>query len=155
MPYSLTPFCDMLSKRDKAVSVSMPAKEGTFMVKNISPHKAKHTPGETVYERYLRTEELLSLQKPEDELAHHDELQFQIVHQVFELWWKETAFELNTIRTLMQGYNVPSALRLLQRVIQIQHLMLSNLRMLETMSLGDFHGFRIVLADGAVTDSAG
>ena len=81
------------------------------MVKNITPHKAKHMPGETVYERYLRTEELLSLQKPESELTHHDELQFQIVHQVFELWWKETAFELNTIRALLQEYNVPSALR--------------------------------------------
>ena len=89
------------------------------MVKNITPHKAKHMPGETVYERYLRTEELLSLQKPEDELTHHDELQFQIVHQVFELWWKETTFELSTIRTLLQEYNVPPALRLLQRVIQI------------------------------------
>src|SRR5256886_12647708 len=145
----------MLSKRDNVVSVSMPKKEGTFMVKNITPHKAKHMPGETVYERYLRTEELLSLQKPESELTHHDELQFQIVHQVVELWWKETAFELNTIRILLQGYNVPSALRLLQRVIQIQHLMLSNVRMLETMSPWDFHGFRKVLADGAGTDSPG
>jgi len=126
-----------------------------FMVKNITPHKAKHAPGESVYERYLRTEELLSLQKPENELAHHDELQFQIVHQVFELWWKETAFELNTIRRLLQEYNIPPALRLLQRVIQIQHLMLSNLRMLETMSPWDFHGFRKVLADGAGTDSPG
>jgi len=125
------------------------------MVKNITAHKAKHGPGETVYERYLRTEELLSLQKPEGELAHHDELQFQIVHQVFELWWKETAFELNTIRSLLQQYNIPPALRLLQRVIQIQHLMMSNLRMLETMSPWDFHGFRKVLDDGAGTDSPG
>src|SRR6266536_3893211 len=145
----------MLSKRDNVVSVSMPEKEGTLMVKNITPHKAKHMPGETVYERYLRTEELLSLQKPESELTHHDELQFQIVHQVFELWWKETAFELNTIGALLQEYNVPSALRLLQRVIQIQHLMMSNLRMLETMSPWYFHGFRKVLADGAGTDSPG
>ena len=122
------------------------------MAKNIAPYKAKHTPGETVYERYLRTEELLALQKPEGELAHHDELQFQIVHQVFELWWKETAFELNTIRTLLQVYNVPPVLRLVQRVIQIQHLMMSNLRMLETMSPWDFHGFRKVLDDGAGTD---
>ncbi len=125
------------------------------MVKNITPHKAKHAPGESVYERYLRTEKLLSLQKPENELAHHDELQFQVVHQVFELWWKEAAFELRTIRTLLKEYNVPPALRLLQRVIQIQHLMLSNLRMLETMSPWDFHGFRKVLADGAGTDSPG
>ena len=125
------------------------------MAKNITPHKARRAPGETVYERYLRTEELLSLQKSESELVHHDELQFQIVHQVFELWWKEAAFELKTIRTLLQEYNVPPALRLLQRVIQIQYLMMGNLRMLETMSPWDFHGFRKVLDDGAGTDSPG
>jgi len=125
------------------------------VAKNITPHKARRAPGETVYERYLRTEELLSLQKSESELVHHDELQFQIVHQVFELWWKEAAFELKTIRTLLQEYNVPPALRLLQRVIQIQYLMMGNLRMLETMSPWDFHGFRNVLDDGAGTDSPG
>ena len=125
------------------------------MAKNITPHKARRVPGETVYERYLRTEELLSLQKPESELTQHDEMQFQIVHQVFELWWKETAFELKTIRSLLQEYNVPPSLRLLQRVIQIQYLMMSNLHMLDTMSPWDFHGFRKVLDDGAGTDSPG
>ncbi len=125
------------------------------MAKNITPHKTRRAPGETVYERYLRTEELLSLQKPENELAHHDELQFQVVHQVFELWWKETAFELKTIRALLQEYNLPPALRLLQRVIQTQYLMMSNLHMLDTMSPWDFHGFRKVLDDGAGTDSPG
>jgi len=118
-------------------------------------HTAKHAPGQSVYERYLRTEELLSLQKPEQELAHHDELQFQVVHQVFELWWKESAFELRTIRTLLQQFNLPPALRLLQRVIRTQHLMLDNLHMLETMTPWDFHGFRKVLGDGAGTDSPG
>src|SRR6266851_745397 len=142
------------SKRDNVVSLYIPEKEGIFMVKNITSHKAKHAPGETVYERYLRTEELLSLQKPEEELAHHDELQFQIVHQVFELWWKEAFFELRTIRQLLQTFSLPPALRLMQRVVQIQHLMLANLRMLETMSPWDFHGFRAVLADGAGTDKS-
>src|SRR5207245_11368094 len=104
------------------------------MVKHMSPHVSKHAPGQSVYERYLRTEELLSLQKPESELAHHDELQFQVVHQVFELWWKEAAFELGTIRSLLQEFNVPPALRLMQRVIAIQHLMLQNVLMLDTMS---------------------
>jgi len=125
------------------------------MVKNIAPHKAKYAPGESVYERYLRTEELLALQKPESELTHHDELQFQIVHQVFELWWKESAFELRTIRTQLQQFNIPPALRLLDRVIKTQYLMLDNLRMLETMMPWDFHGFRKVLGDGAGTDSPG
>ncbi|HEX7733904.1 MAG TPA: tryptophan 2,3-dioxygenase family protein [Ktedonobacteraceae bacterium] len=117
--------------------------------------KPRHVPGQSVYEKYLRTEELLSLQKPEEQLAHHDELQFQVVHQVFELWWKEAFFELRTIRQLLQESQLPRALRLMQRVVQIQHLMLANLRMLETMSPWDFHAFRQVLADGAGTDSPG
>ena len=125
------------------------------MVKNITHHPPKHAPGQSVYERYLRTAELLSLQKPENELTHHDELQFQVVHQVFELWWKETAFELRTIRTYLQQYNLPPALHLMQRVIRIQFLLLENLRMLETMSPWDFHNFRKVLEDGSGTDSPG
>lgn len=125
------------------------------MMANKMHARSGHMPGQTVYEKYLRTEELLSLQKPEEQLVHHDELQFQVVHQVFELWWKEADFELRTIRELLQAFTVPQALRLMQRVVQIQHVMLANLRMLETMSPWDFHGFRLVLADGAGTDSPG
>ncbi|OLB65071.1 MAG: hypothetical protein AUH94_01175, partial [Ktedonobacter sp. 13_2_20CM_2_54_8] len=76
-------------------------------------------------------------------------------HQVFELWWKETTFELHSIRTLLQQFNLPPAIRLLQRVIRTQFVLLENLRMLETMSPWDFHEFRKVLADGAGTDSPG
>jgi len=125
------------------------------MARHISSHPTRHAPGQSVYERYLRTEELLSLQKPESELLHHDELQFQIVHQVFELWWKESAFELRTIQSLLREFNLPPALHLLQRVIRTQYLLLDNLRMLETMTPWDFHGFRKTLGDGAGTDSPG
>jgi tryptophan 2,3-dioxygenase len=121
----------------------------------MTPHKAKHLPGESTYERYLHVPELLKLQKPEPELAHPDEMQFQVVHQVFELWWKESAFELRRIRSLLGEPNLPLALRLMQRVIATQHLMLANMRMLETMSPWDFHAFRLVLDDGAGTDSPG
>ncbi len=124
------------------------------MVKHVHTRPGR-VPGQSVYEKYLRTEELLELQKPEEQLVHHDELQFQVVHQVFELWWKEAFFELRTIRQHLQTFSLPPALRLLQRVIQIQHVLLANLRMLETMSPWDFHGFRTVLADGAGTDSPG
>ena len=122
---------------------------------NNTQTRSRRVPGQSVYEKYLRTEELLALQKPEEQLVHHDEMQFQVVHQVFELWWKEAHFELRTIRQHLQDFNIPPALRLMQRVIQIQHLMLANLRMLESMSPWDFHGFRLVLADGAGTDSPG
>jgi tryptophan 2,3-dioxygenase len=124
------------------------------MAYNTQP-ESRRASGETVYERYLRTTELLSLQKPEKELAHHDELQFQVVHQVFELWWKEASFELRTVRQLLQESAVHQAVHLMRRVVEIQHLLLANLRMLETMSPWDFHGFRTVLADGAGTDSPG
>ena len=122
---------------------------------NNTQTRSRRVPGQSVYEKYLRTEELLALQKPEEQLVHHDEMQFQVVHQVFELWWKEAHFELRTIRQHLQDFNIPPALRLMQRVIQIQHLMLATLRMLENMSPWDFHGFRLVLADGAGTDSPG
>ena len=126
------------------------------MVKHItSPHRARHLPGESTYERYLRIPELLTLQKPEEELANHDELQFQVVHQVFELWWKETAFELRSISSLLQQNNLLLALKLMQRVIATQHVLLANLRMLETMTPWDFHAFRLLLGDGAGTDSPG
>src|SRR5207237_608539 len=45
-------------------------------------------PGGSDYERYLRTDELLSLQKTAEEQAHRDELLFQVVHQSSELWLK-------------------------------------------------------------------
>jgi tryptophan 2,3-dioxygenase len=127
------------------------------MARHITTPKAKHRPGESTYERYLRVPELLSLQKPEEELAHHDELQFQVVHQVFELWWKESAFELRSISSLLHEPepNLPLAIKLMQRVIATQHLMLANMRMLETMTPWDFHAFRIKLGDGAGTDSPG
>src|SRR5213593_2496256 len=44
--------------------------------------------GASDYERYLRTDELLSLQKTEEERSHHDELLFQTAHQSSELWLK-------------------------------------------------------------------
>lgn len=122
-----------------------------------TPHTPDHAlePQKSMYERYLHTDELLSLQTPHETLTHHDELQFQIVHQVFELWWKETAFELQSIQQLLQQHNLPYVLRLLQRVIRTQHLLLENLRMLETMTPWEFHEFRKVLANGAGTDSPG
>ena len=53
-------------------------------------------PGASDYERYLRTDELLALQKTADERAHHDELLFQITHQSSELWLKLGSTEIDT-----------------------------------------------------------
>src|SRR5258708_34958549 len=77
--YTFPCYYSYVDEGNKAVSKnhSREGKGNKPMVKHMKPHAAQHESGQTVYERYLRTEELLSLQKPEAELAHHDELQFQ------------------------------------------------------------------------------
>lgn len=107
------------------------------------------------YEMYLRTAELLSLQKPPEEMSHHDELQFQVVHQTFELWWKEAAHDLSAVRRYIQRGDYFEAARLLRRVVQIKQLLLQVLAMLETMTPWDFLTIRSGLGHGSGIDSPG
>ncbi|HEY7349687.1 MAG TPA: tryptophan 2,3-dioxygenase family protein [Ktedonobacterales bacterium] len=107
------------------------------------------------YETYLRTEELLNLQKHPEQMSHHDELQFQVVHQTFELWWKETAHELGAVRRLLQSGDYLEAARLLRRAAQIERLLLHVLAMLETMTPWDFLTIRSGLGHGSGMDSPG
>ena len=57
--------------------------------------------GASDYERYLRTDELLSLQKSAEEFLHPDEMTFQVVHQASELLLKGVAWELERARVLI------------------------------------------------------
>ncbi len=107
------------------------------------------------YELYLRTDELLSLQKPPEAMLHHDELQFQIVHQTFELWWKEIAHDLGEVKRLLQSSKYFEAARLLRRAVQAKQLLLSVLAMLETMAPCDFLTIRAGLGNGSGMDSPG
>src|SRR5205823_3186197 len=72
-------------------------------------------PGGSDYERYLRTDELLSLQKGEEERAHHDELLFQVVHQSSELWLKLAWNEVEQATERLEQGEIAPALRLLRR----------------------------------------
>lgn len=109
----------------------------------------------TDYERYLRTDELLALQKTPDEMAHRDELLFQTVHQSSELWLKFACFEVETATELASTGRTPQALRLLRRAGDAMNIVTSNLHMLEHMSPWDYHTFRRVLGHGAGFDSPG
>ncbi|MBZ5573813.1 MAG: tryptophan 2,3-dioxygenase, partial [Acidobacteriia bacterium] len=57
--------------------------------------------GNSDYERYLHTDELLSLQKSPEELLHQDEMTFQVIHQSSEVLLKGVTFELGRARTLI------------------------------------------------------
>src|SRR5947199_9187452 len=72
-------------------------------------------PGGSDYERYLRTDELLSLQKGPDEWVHRDELLFQTVHQSSELWLKHAWVEVEEATRLVEARDLAGALRLLRR----------------------------------------
>src|SRR5271170_2945134 len=58
--------------------------------------------GNSDYERYLRTDELLSLQKSDQELLHKDEMTFQVIHQSSEILLKGVAFELGRARAFIE-----------------------------------------------------
>src|SRR5258706_445621 len=74
-------------------------------------------PGATDYERYLRTDELLALQKTPEQMAHRDELLFQTIHQSSELWMKLACFELETALSYIEANALAQATRLVRRAV--------------------------------------
>src|SRR6185437_5622264 len=72
-------------------------------------------PGASDYERYLRTDELLALQKTPEEMVHRDELLFQTVHQSSELWLKLAGFETEEAIARIGEDDLVLAVRLLGR----------------------------------------
>ncbi len=105
------------------------------------------------YADYLHLNKLLSSQSPRsEELGRpaHDEMLFVIVHQVYELWFKQILHELHSVVTVFgQDYvdekHVGTAALRLERITEIQKLLIDQLRVLETMTPLDFLEFRDVL----------
>ncbi|MBI4261486.1 MAG: tryptophan 2,3-dioxygenase [Actinobacteria bacterium] len=97
---------------------------------------------ELTYGGYLRLPDLLSLQTLLSDPPAHDELLFIVVHQAYELWFREMVFELETVRDLMASGNLTRARHYLERVHAIERLMVEQIAVLETMSPQDFMEFR-------------
>src|ERR1700721_793498 len=75
--------------------------------------------GATDYERYLRTAELLALQKSPTELLHKDEMTFLVVHQSSELLMKGAAFELDRATEPLEQPDYGTSTRLIRRAISL------------------------------------
>jgi len=112
-------------------------------------------PGASDYERYLRTDDLLSLQKAPDEWVHRDELLFQTVHQSSELWLKLAWNEIEEAARLVDDDDLAAANRLLRRAIDCYKLVTAALDMLEHMSPWEYTEVRKVLGHGSGFDSPG
>ena len=112
--------------------------------------------GASDYERYLRTDELLALQKTADEWVHRDELLFQTVHQSSELWLKLASHEVEVAAEHLARDEIPPALRLLRRSALCLAYITNQLEMLEQMSPWEYTRFlRPALGHGSGFDSPG
>ncbi len=101
----------------------------------------QHAPKLT-YGTYLKVPELLGLQHIRSEPAHHDELLFILSHQVYELWFKQILHEVGQINRYLDGDHPLQAVQLLGRVQKIQHLLIEQIPVLETMFATNFVQFR-------------
>jgi tryptophan 2,3-dioxygenase len=111
--------------------------------------------GPTEYEKYIRTGELLSLQKPEDRLTCHDEMQFQIVHQAAELWMKLVAFEIGHLAEMLGADLGAQAATTLDRIARVQRILIQQLDLLDTMSPKAYMTVRSGLGRGSGQESPG
>ncbi len=103
------------------------------------------------YADYLELDKLLHAQHPrsgdENEPPAHDEMLFIIVHQVYELWFKQIIHELKSLQYLFQDHHVNDnhlglAISRLERIIEIQKLLIQQMTVMETLSPLDFLDFR-------------
>ncbi len=119
--------------------------------------RAPILPGEGAsdYERYLRTDELLSLQKTAEERVHHDELLFQTVHQSSELWLKFATTEVDESAGLLEQQQIDPALRLLRRAVLALSYVTTQMEMLNQMDPWEYSQIRVVLGHGSGFDSPG
>lgn len=92
------------------------------------------------YARYLKLREMLTLQ--ERRTGAHDELQFIVIHQAFELWFKLLLFELEAVRAALFADDAPAAVHLLRRVHAVVRLLTAGWPVIETMRPIDFLEFR-------------
>ncbi len=107
------------------------------------------------YENYLRTDELLTLQKGPDEWEHRDELLFAVVHQSSELWLKLAISEVEEAVAQLKKNNLREAHRVLSRSVLCIIQTHNALDMLEKMSPWDYQQVRRALGHGSGFDSPG
>ncbi|HXE57550.1 MAG TPA: tryptophan 2,3-dioxygenase family protein [Gemmatimonadales bacterium] len=94
------------------------------------------------YWDYLRLDDLLALQRPLSEGPEHDETLFIVIHQVYELWFKEILHELDYLQRLLARGDTARAMHTLKRILTILKVLVAQLDILETMTPLEFLSFR-------------
>ena len=108
----------------------------------------------TNYSHYLKVDDLLTLQKPLSDGPEHDELLFIIIHQVYELWFKQILHELCALQSALTDGGTYRSLALLGRVRTILKTCVQQIDILETMTPLQFKSFRDRLSSASGFQSA-
>jgi len=101
------------------------------------------------YGDYLRVDELLGLQSPLSEGPEHDEMLFIVIHQVYELWFKQILHELAHLEALLDRNDGSQARGTLKRILTILKVLVAQIDILETMTPLEFLSFRDRLEFGS------
>ena len=107
------------------------------------------------YGIYLHVDKLLACQKPLAAMVNGDELQFQIVHQVEELWMKLIAYTLVDVIGYIETSDTHRVVTLMGRVHRLMRMMTQQLDLLETMSPKEYQQIRLQLGNGSGQESPG
>ncbi|MET0146597.1 MAG: tryptophan 2,3-dioxygenase family protein, partial [Ilumatobacteraceae bacterium] len=108
------------------------------------PSGPADTDAALTYAMYLALDEVLAAQRPRSD--EHDELLFIVIHQVYELWFKELLHEFDRVVTLLTADDRPRAQHTLKRILTILKVLVAQLDILETMTPLEFLSFRERLA---------
>jgi len=104
------------------------------------------------YASYLALDEVLGAQRPRSD--EHDEHLFIIVHQVYELWFKQLLHELAHLRSRLEAHDTSPALHTLRRMLTILKVAVAQIDVLETMTPRQFGSFRARLDTASGFQSA-
>jgi tryptophan 2,3-dioxygenase len=94
------------------------------------------------YGSYLAVDELLALQRPRSEGPEHDEMLFIVIHQVYELWFKQVLHEVDHVIALLEARDAYRVQHSLKRILTILKVLVAQLDILETMTPLEFQSFR-------------
>src|SRR5438093_7601975 len=100
------------------------------------------TQSAATYQNYLKIDDLLALQQPRSAGPEHDETLFIIIHQVYELWFKELLHEFDRVMQLLEADESHRSQHTLKRILTILKVMVAQLDILETMTPLEFLSFR-------------
>jgi tryptophan 2,3-dioxygenase len=110
------------------------------MAMNGSPGTG--APKALTYGRYLCIDDLLALQQPRSDGPEHDELLFIVIHQVYELWFKELLHEIDFVQQLLGQNESHRAQHTLKRILTVLKVAVGQIDILETMTPLEFLSFR-------------